>query len=135
MCAACTTTGDGAVSHASTSFRPGRAGPSTASGVITRPSASVTGLAGLEDPPLGARRHAERVGRGDVEASRPLVLDERVAERRDAVVEREGLDPVLAALELLARLELHERERIRQPAEERLQARRRAPSAPPARTP
>ena len=34
----------------------------------------------LEPPPVRPRRHAERVRRRDVEASRPLLLDERVTE-------------------------------------------------------
>ena len=51
------------------------------------------------------------------------MLDERVAERGGPVVDREGLDRVLAALEALARGELDRREWIRQAPEERLQAR------------
>src|SRR5581483_6465280 len=80
-------------------------------------------LAALEDPAFATGRNAERVGRLDVEAARAVVLDERVAERRDAVVERERVDAVLAALELLAHVELDEGEPVRQPAEERAQPR------------
>src|SRR5439155_20942228 len=48
--------------------------------------------AALEHPALGPRRYAERVGRGDVEASRSVVLDQRVADRRDAVRDPERGD-------------------------------------------
>ena len=78
-------------------------------------------LARLEHPALPAGGHAERVGRGDVEAARPLVLDERVAERADTVLDGERLDHILTALEPLARRQLDERERVRQPPEERTQ--------------
>ena len=61
-------------------------------------------LAGLQAPALGAGRHAERVGLRDVEAARPRLLDERVAERRHAMRHLERDDAVLAAVEHVARL-------------------------------
>ena len=69
--AASSTVADGAVSPLRTTLRPGRGGPSTSSGVITRPSASVTDSPRLEQRRAPARRDAERVGGLDVEAARP----------------------------------------------------------------
>ena len=85
--------------------------------------ASVIGSPPWSNPTLPAGRDAERVRGVDVEAAGPLVLDERVADRGDAVIDGERLDAVLAALERLPRLELDELERVREPPEERPQLR------------
>ena len=55
-------------------------------------------LAALQRAAFRAERDAERVGRLDVEAAGPDVLDERVADRRDAVVHREDEDAVAVTL-------------------------------------
>src|SRR5262249_20083985 len=65
-------------------------------------------LAALEQPALRTGRDAERVRGRDVEAARAVVLDERVADGRDAVRDLERLDPVVAALEDLAGPQLDE---------------------------
>ncbi len=78
-------------------------------------------LASLEDAPLPPGWDADRIGGVHVEAPRPLVLDEGVADGGDAVVDGEGVDPILAPLERLPGLDLDERQRVRQPAEERAQ--------------
>ena len=114
--------GDGAVSPVSTSFRPGRGSPSTSAGVTVRPESSVTSSPACSAPARRAVRDAERVGGRDVEPAGPLGLDERVAERLGAVLDRESLDRVVVALERLPGLELDERERVREPPEERAAA-------------
>ena len=109
------------MSPVSTTLLPGRPGPSTASGVITRPSSSVSGSPAWRiprsrpggTPSASAAATSKRPG--------PLVLDERVADGGDAVVDRERVDAVLPALERVARLELDERQPVRQPPEERPQ--------------
>ena len=78
------------MSPVSTSFRPGRASPSTCSGATTRPSGSVTGVPACSDPRSGPNGNAQRVGCSDVETPRPLVLDERVAEGVAPVADAEG---------------------------------------------
>ena len=90
------------------------------------------GLAALEDAALGAVRDAEPVRRLDVEASRAHVLDERVADGRDAVVDRERLQPVPVPLEARARLELDRLQRVGEPPED---APERAQQVPKARRP
>ena len=84
-------------------MRPARAGPTTASGVSVRPSGSVIDSPRWSFPRSGPFGHAERVGRLDVEAARPLVLDERVADGGHAVRDREDEQLVVVALERLAR--------------------------------
>ena len=64
------------------------------------------GLASLEGAALGAFGHAESVCRLHVEPSRPLVLDERVADRRDTVRDGEGAQAVVVADQLVALPEL-----------------------------
>ena len=64
------------------------------------------GLAALQAPEVRALRDAERARRRGVEAPRPVVLDEGVAEGGRAVVDREGGDDVGAEPDLLVRLEL-----------------------------
>jgi hypothetical protein len=61
------------------------------------------GLAGLETAEERALRHAEGARGLDVEATRPIGLDERVPVRVHAVLDLEGLDPVVAAVEPVAR--------------------------------
>ena len=97
------------MSPVSTSFRPGRGSPSTSAGVTVRPDVERHLLPGLQPSARRAVRDAERVGGRDVEPPGPLGLDERVAERLGAVLDRESLDRVVAALERLPRLELDER--------------------------
>ena len=64
-------------------------------------------IAALEQAPL-ARVDAESVGGLDVEAARPRLLDERVADRRDTVRRREGGQVVAVALDHCTRLQLLE---------------------------
>ena len=104
--------------------RPGRGSPRTASGVSTRPSGSVTELAALQRAALGTGGHAERVGRVDVEPAGPRVLDDRVAERRDPVVNRERENPVAVALERFTGAELLDLDRVAQLADHAFEARR-----------
>ena len=75
-------------------------------------------LAALQRAALGPVRDAERLGRLDVEAAGPLVLDERVADRRDAVLDREDEDAVAVALERLARAQLVDLDRVAELAED-----------------
>ena len=86
--------------------------------MTTRPSGEAHALAALEHAALRAVRHPEGRRDVDVEAARARVLDERVADRRHTVVDGERLDPVPVPLEHGAGLELHGRERIRQPSED-----------------
>ena len=74
----------------------------------TRPSASVT-LSPRWSTPRSGPGDPERIGGLDVEPSRPRRLDQRVAERGDAVLDRERRQHVLLAVERVARLELDER--------------------------
>ena len=66
-------------------------------------------LQAAEVRPLG---HAERARRRGIEAAGAVVLDERVAVRGHAVVDREGRDDVAAEAHLLVRLELTQLERV-----------------------
>ena len=78
----------GPLSPAITTFRPGRAGTED---LVRRDRPAVRErhrLAALERAALRARRYAERVGGLHVEAARPRVLDERVADGRHAVSDR-----------------------------------------------
>src|SRR5439155_3086317 len=72
----------------------------------------------LQEAALGTVRHSQGVGSLDVESPWPLVLDEGVAHRRDAVVDLEGLEPVAASLETVPHSELDGLERVRQPPED-----------------
>ena len=102
------------MSPLSTTLRPGRGGPSTSSGVTTRSSSSVIDSPRLQQPSRRPVGHAERVGRVDVEAPGPRVLDQREAERLHAVRDREGDEVVVASLEHVAGLQLDELERVGQ---------------------
>ena len=62
-------------------------------------------------------RHPQRRCRLHVEPAGPDVLAQRVAEACHPVVGGERLDPVAVALQRLPRLELDQRQRIRQPAD------------------
>ncbi len=75
-------------------------------------------LPALERAEERARRDAEPRRSLDVEAARPLLLDERVADRRGAVVDLNRLDRVVAALDPLAGAELDEPVRVRELAED-----------------
>src|SRR5262249_61860395 len=70
-------------------------------------------------PPGRTVRIARRVGRGDVETTGPLLLGDDVAERVAPVLDGEALDRVVAALQRFPGLELDDRQRIREPSEER----------------
>jgi hypothetical protein len=74
----------GAVSPVYAIVRPGRAGP-TSSEELDAPVLERDRLALLEHAALRAGRDTERVGAGVVEPARPLRLDERVSDRRNAV--------------------------------------------------
>ena len=116
--AASTTTSDGAVSPVSTSLRPGTSG---AEHLVGRHDPSVGerhGHAVLERSPLGAEGNSERVGRGDVEASGALLLDERVAERVAAVTDREGAHLVAVVRQRRSRRELDDGDLVGQPADD-----------------
>src|SRR5207253_9772908 len=80
-------------------------------------------VAGLEDAALAAGWDTESIRGADIEAAGAIALDERVPDRRYAVVERERLDDVLAPLERLPRTELDRGQSIRQTPEERLEPR------------
>ena len=86
-----------------------------------RPSGERDRLAALQLPALGAVGHAERIGGLDVEPARPLVLDERVADRGNAVLDREDEQLVAVALERRARAQLLQLEPVRQPPEDAAQ--------------
>jgi hypothetical protein len=64
------------------------------------------GLAALQPTEERALRNAERLRGLEVEATRPRVLDDAVTVRSDPVLDREGEDAVIAALQGVARGEL-----------------------------
>jgi hypothetical protein len=66
----------------------------------------VDGLAALEPSEERALRDAQRARGFEVEATRPRVLDDAVAVGPDTVLDCEGEDPVIAALERVSRREL-----------------------------
>ena len=73
---------------------------------------AVDGLSALQATEVRALGDAERACGLDVEAARPVVLDERVAVGLDAVVDRERRDHEVAEADLLVVLELDHVERI-----------------------
>jgi len=75
----------------------------------------------LQPSPCRAVGNTEGVRGDHVEAAGARRFGERVPERLRPVLDRESLDRVVAALERLPRLELHDRQWIRKPAEERVQ--------------
>ena len=75
----------------------------------------LTGLQASEERPLG---DAEGAGGLDVEAPRPGILGEAVAVRGDAVLDREGEDPVVATVASFARAQLAEVDLVRQLSED-----------------
>ena len=95
------------MSPAITTVRPGRAAEH-----LLGPHFATVGegdrLAALQQATLGAERHTERIGRLDVEASRALVLDQRVTDRRDAVLDGKRHQAVVVAGERVAGTELPE---------------------------
>jgi hypothetical protein len=106
------------VSPARTTFLPGRAGPSTCSGLTVVPSGSATVSPALQAPeerPLG---HAEGLRPFEVEAPGPRFLDERISVRRHAVLHGERLDPVVVPADPVTRPELFQRELIAEPSED-----------------
>ena len=76
----------------------------------------------LESPPKGPLGNTERARRVYVEAAGPRVVHERVADAGGAVVDRERLDPVVIAIQRVARPHFHELEREREPPEDTAQA-------------
>ena len=78
--AASITDSEGPPSPAITTLRPGRAAAEHLVGRDRRAVRERHRLAALQRAPLRSWRNAERVGRLDVEASWPRVLDERVAD-------------------------------------------------------
>ena len=86
--------------------------------MITAPVRQGDRLAALQAPAVGPRRDAECVGRGNVEAAGPFLLDERVAEGRHAVLDVERDDAVFAAVEHVVGLQLDELEGIGEPPED-----------------
>ena len=89
----------------------------TASGVTTVPSASVTDSPRWSAPRSGPNGTPSASAASRVELAGPVGLVDGVADRRDAVVNREDEDPVAVALERLARAHLDRLERVREPAE------------------
>ena len=86
---------------------PARArGPKHLLGTHAASVRKLDGLPTLELSEKWALRNAERAGRLEIEAARPRVLDDAVAVRTDAVLDHEGEDPVIAALERISRREL-----------------------------
>ena len=81
-------------------------------------------LAALEPAEVGPELDAQLARALGVELARPRILDERVAERRPAVVDLERGDPVAVALELVVRLELDQLEREGEPPDHRRRAAR-----------
>ncbi len=75
------------------------------------------GLSPLKHAALRPVRHAEPVSGADVEAARALGLDERIADGRNPVIDREDLETVVAAIERRAGLQLDQLERVRQAPE------------------
>jgi hypothetical protein len=78
----------------------------------------VDGLAGLQAPeerPLG---NAEGAGGLDVEAPRAGILGEAVAVRGDAVLDRKGEDPKVAAVDAFAGAQLAQLDLVRQLSED-----------------
>ena len=86
--------------------------PSPASGpeYVVRPDRATVrqgdALAALERAAGRTVGDAERVGGGDVEPPGPLVLTERVSERRASVLDREGNESVAVPLDRIARRQL-----------------------------
>jgi len=68
-----------------------------------------------------ALRNSEATGLHEVEAAGTRLLDERVSVCREAVLDRERLDPVVGTLDRLARAELDEGELVAQASEHALQ--------------
>jgi hypothetical protein len=83
----------------------------TAAGHVNR----LTCLQASEERPLG---DAEGPGGLDVEAPRTRILGEAVAVRGDAVLDREGEDPVIAAVASFARAQLAQLDLVRQLSED-----------------
>ena len=109
------------MSPVSTSLRPGRGSPRTSAGRHGAARVDRHLLPGLQPSARRAVRDAQRIRRRNVEPPGPLGLGDQVPEGLGAVLDGESLDRVVAPLERLPRLELDERERIREPPEERLQ--------------
>ena len=86
---------------------PARArGPEHLLGAHAASVRKLDGLPTLELSEEWALRDAERARRLEIEAARARVLDDAVAIGPDAVLDREGEDPVIAALERISRGEL-----------------------------
>ena len=100
---------------------PGPRRPEHLVGRDGRPVRERDGLAALERAALRPERNAEPVGGLDVELPRAVVLDERVADRRDAVPHGERDEAVVAAVERLPGVELLELVAVGEPAEDPLQ--------------
>ena len=113
-CASTSTAWHGAVSPEMTIRRPGRVSPITCS-----ERTPLTVSPRCRRPKSGPSVTPERPRGLDVEAPRPVVLDERVAVRLDAVVDRERRDQERAEADLLVGLELGELERVAGPADHR----------------
>src|SRR4051812_31551324 len=82
---------------------------------------AVDGLAALQAAEVRAFGDAQRACRLDVEAPRPVVLDERVAIGLDAVVDREGGDREVLPADLLVVLELDHVQRVPRAPDDRPQ--------------
>jgi putative nucleotidyltransferase with HDIG domain len=97
---------------------PGPRGPEDLLGAHGASVGKLDGLAALEPPEERAFRNAEALRFLEVETARPRFLDQHVAVRRDAVLHRESLDPVVRPLHPLTRCELDEGQLVAQPAED-----------------
>jgi putative nucleotidyltransferase with HDIG domain len=78
------------------------------------PSGELHRLAALELPEQRSGRNAERHGSFHVESARAGRLGERIAVGRDAVLDREGKDAVVATVEDVSGPQLHEVDLVRE---------------------
>ena len=96
----------------------GPGGPSTSSGCTIAAAGERDRLAAPAGRPLGAGGTPSASAASTSKRPGRVVLDERIADRRDAVVDGERHEAVAVAVERVAGLELHELVRIREPAED-----------------
>ena len=82
---------------------------------------SVDALPALQAPEVGTGAHAQALGQRGVEAAGTLLLEQRVAQGRDPVLDREGRHPVAVALDGVAGRQLVDLERIGDAAHHRAQ--------------
>ncbi len=111
----------GRVSPVITSRRPRRVGPSTCSG-STGPSLPATSSPRCSLPKSGPSATPSDRASSGVEAAGPRLLDERVAEGGDPVLDRERLDRVAVEADAAAGLELVDLDRVADAADDPVEA-------------